>query len=144
MVARMLPVIPFSLPLHMQFYEPLKLLYGEGSSLELKLSGVAIEPKVSLSPKLEVDEEGESVFSLGHAVANDTVTKTLQLQNDSPLGVRFELQQESLLPKPLRKIRPNSFSESGVVYLSPPPPSHITSHLYNILYRIAPNFRKID
>ena len=96
----------------MQFYESLKLLYGEGTSLELKLSGVAIEPKVSLSPKLEEDEEGESVFSVGHAMTNDTITRKLELKNDSPLGVRFEVQQESLLPKSLRKRRPNSFSES--------------------------------
>lgn len=93
-----------------QYYEPLKLFYGEAKSLELKLTGVAIEPKVSLSPKLD-EEDGGSVLKLGPAMANDTVTRTIQLHNDCSLCVRFEVQQESLLPKPLQKKRPNSFSK---------------------------------
>lgn len=80
-------------------------------SLELRLSGIAIEPRVTLSPDLE-EKDGICVLNLGHTISEDTVTRTLQLHNNSPLGVRFEVELESLLPKSLRKERPHTFSES--------------------------------
>ena len=79
------------------------------------MSGVGIKTEVSLSPELE-EEDGECVLNLGHVMANDTVERTLQLHNKSPLGVRFETVLESCLPKSQRKQRENSFSES--VYTS--------------------------
>ena len=66
---------------------------------------------MSLSPELE-EEDGEKVLKLGHAMASETISKTLKLHNDSPLGVRFEVQLESLLPPALQKRRPDTFSES--------------------------------
>ena len=101
-----------------QFYEPLKLFYGDSSSLELRLNGVAMEPKVSLSPNLEEEEDGEKVFKMGHTLSEDTVTKSLELKNDSPLTVRFEIEMESLLPVSKRKERPNTFSELKFIRLS--------------------------
>lgn len=80
--------------------------------MELRLSGVAMEPKVSLSPQLEEGEDGERVLKLGHTLAEDTVTRTLELKNDTALAVRFEIEMESLLPKHDRKKRPNTFSKS--------------------------------
>ena len=70
-----------------------------------------MEPVVSLSPHLEEGEDGEKVLKLGHTLAEDTVTKTLELKNDTALAVRFEIEMESLLPKHRRKKRPNTFSE---------------------------------
>ena len=70
-----------------------------------------MEPKVSLSPQLEEDEDGEKVLKLGHTLSEDTVTRTLELKNDTELAVRFEIEMESLLPKHKRKKRPNTFSE---------------------------------
>ena len=96
-----------------QFYEPLKLFYGDGRSLEVKVSGVGIKTEVSLSPELK-EENGESVLNLGHVMANDTVERMLQLHNKSPLGVRFETVLETCLPQSLRKQRENSFSKSVV------------------------------
>ena len=78
----------------------------------MKLSGSSIEVQVSLSPELEEEEEGgEKVLKLGHAMANETISRSLKLHNDSPIGVRFEAQLESLLPHALQKRRPNTFSE---------------------------------
>ena len=107
--------LSLSLSLSPQFYEPLKLFYGEGRSLELKVSGVGIKTEVSLSPELEEGEDGESVLNLGHVMANDTVERTLQLHNKSPLEVRFETVLESTLPESQRKERENTFSKS--IYL---------------------------
>ena len=75
------------------------------------MSSVSVEVQVSLSPELE-EEGGEKVLKLGHVMAGDTISRTLKLHNDSPLGVRFEVQLESLLPQALQKRRPNTFSES--------------------------------
>ena len=71
-----------------------------------------MEPKVSLSPQLEEGEDGERVLKLGHTLTEDTVTRTLELKNDTALAVRFEIEMESLLPKHDRKKRPNTFSKS--------------------------------
>ena len=70
-----------------------------------------MEPKVSLSPQLEEGEDRENVLKLGHTLAEDTVTRTLELKNDTALTVRFEIEMESLLPKHKRKKRPNTFSK---------------------------------
>ena len=70
-----------------------------------------MEPLVSLSPPLEEGEDGEKVVDLGHIMAEETVTRTLELKNDTALAVRFQVEMESLLPKYRRKKRPNTFSE---------------------------------
>ena len=70
-----------------------------------------MEPLVSLSPHLEEGEDGEKVLDLGHTMAEETVTRTLELKNDTALAVRFQVEMESLLPKYRRKKRPNTFSE---------------------------------
>ena len=70
-----------------------------------------MEPLVSLSPRLEEGEDGEKVVDLGHTMAEETVTRTLELKNDTALAVRFQVEMESLLPKYRRKKRPNTFSE---------------------------------
>lgn len=104
-------VVIIIISLILQFYEPLRLFYGDSCSLELRLSGVAMEPVVSLSPRLEEGEDREKELKLGHTLAEDTVTRTLELKNDTALAVRFEIEMDSLLPKHRRKRRPNSFSE---------------------------------
>ena len=110
----------------LQFYEPLKLFYGEGKSLELKLTGDAIKPEVTLSPELE-EEGGESVLRMGHALVNDTIMRTLQLQNHSSLGVRFGVELESLLPQVMQRRRPNTFSKLADCLMSiGDPHPHIT------------------
>ena len=70
-----------------------------------------MELLVSLSPHLEEGEDGEKVLDLGHTLAEETVTRTLELKNDTALAVRFQVEMESLLPKYRRKKRPNAFSE---------------------------------
>jgi hypothetical protein len=70
-----------------------------------------MEPLVSLSPHLEEGKDGEKVLHLGHTLAEDTATRTLELKNDTALAVRFEIEMESLLPKSMRKKRSDTFSE---------------------------------
>ena len=57
-----------------QYYESLKLYYGShSSSLELKLGGTGVDPSVELIPKGDTCD-------MGHVVATDTTTKTLQVR----------------------------------------------------------------
>ena len=57
-----------------QYYESLKLCYGShSSSLELKLTGTGVDPSVELIPK-------EDMCDMGHVMATDTTTKTLQVR----------------------------------------------------------------
>ena len=76
-----------------------------------------MEPNVSLSPQLE-EEDGENVLKLGHTLSEDTVTRILELKNDTPLAVRFKIEMESLLPKHKRKKRHNTFSELKEIFSS--------------------------
>lgn len=62
---------------------------------------MAVKPEVSLS--LEGEGCGTDRLDMGHVMSGDMVTKTLTLQNSSPLEVKYSLLLESLQPGAGRK-----------------------------------------
>ena len=105
------------------------MYYGShSSSLELKLTGTGVVPSVKLIPKGDTCD-------MGHVLATDTTTKTLQvrcllvyhtratnvarnvalssiqLKNRSPLSVRYHAQLESLLVSSVSNRKEHPFSK---------------------------------